>query len=243
MTTQAHDAGKLRYVIHNGTATGAALPDREKWIPVHNQVYRNWRNFWQMIYRDAGSPESFLKDDFRRLDAIGSLFLEEQYVGSLCSSLFDLELESDLEHRYFHFYTPEFLLRLRQKNARQLMSVEFLMVLPEWRRLIPGVSLSDVLIGLSTRIFEQTGRDALIATPRMDIKVNERGYQFGFERIDGPLTRRNFQVELVAAFRSNIRRTPNTIVAEIIDSLWSRRTDLTGLTYSDSLPQNLNIAA
>jgi hypothetical protein len=121
------------------------------------------------------------------------------------------------------------------------MSVEFLIISPEWRKSLVGISLSEVIISLSTKIFKATNADALIGTARRDVKVNDSCYKLGFFSVESSVQRRNFEVDLIAALKKDIKMHPDFETSALVKELWANKTDFTKL-ISDENKQFKKIA-
>ncbi len=194
---------------------------------IYDQAYSFWKKFWLDIYTQAGTPESFLPDDFYRQNYLGVLFHKSTFVGSLFSSVFLINSPSTVDHRYFKFYPKEFLEMLKQKNINTLFTVEFLTLNPDYRKSKIGISLSETIIGLSLETFKSNFYDSVIGTARTDVKVNDSCYKFGFECLVPKVERRNFSVDLIAANQKNLSKHPDTNIKKLIDTLWNNRIDST----------------
>ncbi len=201
----------------------------------HDRVFQYWREFWEKIYADAGTPESFVTDDFLRQDLVAAIHCGDELVGAHLYSVFPLEREAARAHRYFRFYPPEFFDHMRERGAKLAMSMEFLTVAPAWRKTASRISFGEILIGCGLRCMTALGADVGIAPARTDNKVNDMAYKFGFECFQAGVTKRNFTVDLVAVFKDKARLNPDPRVAAQIDSLWARRDDRTGITLAPSL--------
>lgn len=196
--------------------------------PVYESAYLYWKQFWQDIYTQAGSPESFLADDFFRQDYLGILTSNEETVGMLFSTVFDLNQSSTVDHRYFKFYPSSFLDALKAKGIQRVLSVEFLTANPKWRKSVTGLSYAEAIISLSMNMFRETPAEAVIGTARTDNKVHDACYKLGFQCITPAVNRRNFTVDLIAATKSDLRQHPDPTISRLVQDLWRSKIDYTG---------------
>jgi hypothetical protein len=201
-------------------------------IDLNNQAFEFWRTFWAKVYGDAGSPESLVCDDFLRQEMVTIIRHEKKIVGLHLYSFFNLEQQAIKLHRYFQFYPEKFFEYLRQTDVKEVMSLEFLTIDPEWRKSVTGVSLAEVLIACATKCIHSHGADAGIAPARTDNKVNQMAYHQGYECFQAGITKRNFQVDLIVGFKDQLKATPNPEVNSLADKFWRERNDFTGLTQS-----------
>ncbi len=201
-----------------------------KGIELNNSLYQYWKEFWGKIYSEAGALEAFVTDDFLRQEFVGVLTFNDQIVGCLFSSFFNLNQTSTLEHRYFKFYPLEYVQSLKARNIEIAQSVEFLTLDPAWRKSRTGISLSEVIIGLSLKAGHALNADAIIGTARSDVGVNDSCYKYGFECLIPNVSRRNFNVDLIAYFTSSQTvKHPDQSIDSFIDYLWENKIDLLGL--------------
>jgi hypothetical protein len=217
----------LEYLIIPGKCRADASQEE---INLNNQSFEFWRSFWADIYGKAGSPESLVCDDFLRQEMITVIRHEKKIIGLHLYSFFNLEQQAINRHRYFQFYPENFFQYLRQRDAKEVMSLEFLTIDSAWRKSVIGVSLAEVLIACATKCIRSQGADAGIAPARTDNKVNEMAYNQGYECFQAGITKRNFQVDLIVGFKNQLKLTPNPEVNALADRFWQERTDFTGLT-------------
>ncbi len=221
MTSTPSELSRFRLVSVPGR------PGRDfAWASLYDNAYEFWKAFWSEVYGQAGSPQSFVKEDFMRQDEIRCLLRDDEIVGMQTHTAFDLERPATRDHRYFAFYTPEFYAALAARGVRHVSSTEFLAVAPKWRRASAEVpALFEILIGCSAKDFLARGMDAGIGCGRRDVKVSEATTRWGFQKIQEHVVRRNFECDLVACFPETIRRHPDFEINRWTEELWNRRLD------------------
>ena len=215
----------LQYVLLPGKC-GPDFPRPD----LYESAYGLWKGLWKKVYEDAGSPASFLPDDFLRQDVICGLFHEKQAVALHLYSLFNVSSQAVLDHRYFAFYPPEYIAHLRERNSPYVMSMEFLTVHPECRKKDTGVSLGDVLCGCGVEVLKSVGAHAAVAPARKDVGAHEMARKIGFVAWQENVVKRNFVCDLMIAFRDQMHAPEDPFVRNLSTNLWERRWDFTQKT-------------
>ncbi len=212
----------FRYVILPGKP-GPGSQNQE----LHDRAYEFWKSFWSKIYSDAGSPESFVPEDFTRQDFIPVILHGDTIVAMHLYTIFNIRSLAIREHRYFKFFPEEFFSYLWDHSVDSVLSLEFLTVAEGWRKHDIGVSLSRVLVDCSRRLMNQLPVGALIGPARSDNKVNEMVVDFGFTTFQAGLKKRNFTVDLMVGFRNQIHPCSDFASHALAKELWNKRQDLT----------------
>jgi hypothetical protein len=217
--------GRLEYVLMPGRIE-AGHPDLER----HNRLYEFWKAIWGDFYRQAHSEETLKADDFVRADVAAGLFHEDRPVGVHLYTFFNLGSSAALDHTYWKSYSELDIAKLRRRDVRQVMTMEFFAMSPEWRKGLVGISLAEVLVGCGLKVFESSGAEAVATIARKDVKVPDIGVRYGFETLSADLERHNHPVDLIAMFRGKVKEHPSADVRDYVDRYWRRRQDSTGLT-------------
>jgi hypothetical protein len=219
-------SAQLKYVI----LPGKFAPDFPD-VELHNGTYQLWQSVWKDVFTEAGNPAALVADDFLRQDYIGALHHNRQVIGCHLYTLFNIDQMAAINNRYFSIFPREIIDGFRERNAKYLMTMEFLTVHPEWRK----ASLGPVLINLGINILKTIGADAAIGPARKKTKVDQMCNKFGFDCVKPNVSRGNLDCDLVALFPRNIKTYPETAVVTLANSLWNRKTDFTGrFIYDES---------
>jgi hypothetical protein len=211
------DLTKLTYQI-----MAARFPLGENESTDRNVIYSAWYKLWSDVYNSSGSDYTLNADEFLRQDLVTCIKYNQQVAAIHLYSLFDLRCSADLESHYFQFFSPHYIETLKKRNVETAMSMEFLTVMPEFRKSITGVSLASTIIQLGTHVFTQLAADAIIAPARRDVKVHEAAYDLGFECIEEDTLQRGFRCDLIACFQGRQRASRLTEVNNLATRLWQK---------------------
>lgn len=222
---KSYDFNKFQYKLVPGKVRHDA-----NIISLNNRLFTYWAGFWEKIYTEAGSPQSFNPDDFLRQDLIASLFYDGELIGMHLYSFFDIEQAAIRKHSYFKFYPEDYYSFIQNRGARSMMSFEFLTLDPNWRKSQTGLHFAKVITACGVHVALKMGIDAGIAPARADNKANEIGYSVGFEPYAKGIIKRNFPVDIMAAFRPNMNPQPDPSINSLISRVWETRQDFSGLT-------------
>jgi len=209
---------------------------QEQKVPdLYNSVYRYWKETWSEFFRKAGSPPDSLNlENFMRHAFVITVHEKEKVVGTLLSSVFHLGATPTYEHPCiapFIHDVPQLVTRDGLDQSGACITGEYLSVHPEFRKERYGISMADVLIGILMRIFvERNFKLALAATVR-SAKVDQICKKFGYTEVGSYL---KCGVDCIMMYNTQQTYTahPDPVTLKLIDDLWSRRQDDTGIIDS-----------
>ncbi|MFZ4405309.1 MAG: hypothetical protein ACOYOK_14505 [Pseudobdellovibrionaceae bacterium] len=210
-----------------------------------NSIYQGWYSLWSKVYAEANSGYELASDEFARQDLATAILYKGQVAAVHLYSFFHLDSESDTRTKYFHFFSDNYLNQLRSKNVNTVMSMEFLTVLPEFRKSKIGFSLGSVIAQMGSYIFSEVNVDAIIAPARNDIGVNQMAYDLGFSCIEKETEQRGFVCDMIACFQGRQKKSSLSDVSSIADFLWNHKTvyPSAGKLITPEYPQPLELAA
>ena len=218
------DLNKMQYVVLPGK-----FYSDSPFIELQNKVYKFWKNIWKDVFTEVGSPNSLVPDDFLRQDLISTILYDNEVIACHLYTLFNIDQDVTLDHRYFSIFPNDVIDMFKKRNAKQLMSIEFLTVHPEWRKTSGlGMSFGFVMRELTARIINQSGTDVAVAPARKQNKVDELAYKFGFECLKQNVSRGNLHCDLIGLYPENAKFSENQNVLNVANFLWSNKIDSSG---------------
>ncbi len=233
---------QLKYAVFSGKSY---LHQNE--VELRNKAYEAWYKVWSKVYQDRGSDFKLSSDEFSRQDLVCALLLEEQIVAMHLYSFFNLQSTPDKKSHYFDFFSESYLQALSQKNVKSVMSMEFLTVVPEFRKRNFGFPTGSLICELGTRMFGLTQADAIVAPARIDVKVHEIAYDIGFDCIEKSVMQRGFECDMIACFQGKQKRSDIPRVSTTADEIWKSKTIMNSaehfLSQKKHAPEKLKIAA
>lgn len=193
------------------------------YLDLYNQAYSYWKSFWSEIYSEE---DSVFADNFLRQDFIAIVLYQNKIVAMHLYTIFNIHASLTRHHSYFKTYPALFLEHLIKNNVKNVMSIEYLTVSPEWRKSLTGISFGEIMIGTSLKYLHHLKIDAAIALTRNDRKVNTLCYNFGFEYFASGLYG-SFEVDFIVGFRDKVYANRNAQIEQIISYFWQNRIDYT----------------
>ena len=196
-------------------------------LDLHNKVYAFWRNFWTRVLEKNRSPHSLKIEDFFRQDLIGVLLHDGEPIGLHCSTYFNLNQTSAIDHPYFSSsFSGDYLKFLHAENKKVGLTIEYLTIDEAWRKQNFKYSLAEVLIGLHVELFKKSQADCIVAVARTDLKVHKMADKFGYSVIGEEVIKHNTPCALITCSKEETREHPDVEVSEHISKLWGQHLDL-----------------
>lgn len=206
------------FSYHILSTDSAFYPSENK---LRNEIFTAWHSLWTDIYSEKNSGYEFTSDEFTRQKVITAILYKEQIAAVHLYSFFHLESLADLKMKYFHFFSEDYLNYLRRRQVKTVMSMEFLTVLPEFRKSKIGFSIGSVISQLGTQLFGESHVDAIVAPARNDVGVNKMSYDLGFSCIEKNTEQRGFTCDLIACFQGSQKPSGIKSVRDCAEQLWS----------------------
>lgn len=220
----------LKYVIVPGQWP---VPGSEH---LYKRIYQCWEATWNEAFRDLGKPEGYLKSDaFTRQDFVGALFNHDQCVALSFFRRADPAMPTFRADSYFSNWSDTHIRKLRSYGDDIVICSNFV-ITKEARGENLGVSLKDVLIGITLRAFREMQADALSGTPRTNRKMNEACAKWGGTEIArGMPSGHGDTVDLMGFFSKVLVSHPRQPLSDLVDELWEQRTDSVLMTRNPVL--------
>ncbi|MES2768746.1 MAG: hypothetical protein V4596_06330 [Bdellovibrionota bacterium] len=187
---------------------------------LYEKTYKHWRQMWTEI---LDVKENLNSDSFLRQDLVCPLTIENSVVGLICCTFFNKNQQAYSSHSYISDFPKDIF--KNNFDGELIMSIEYLTVHPEFRKSFLDVSLGDVLLGLSMKIFENSVAQAVLGTARSKIHVDQMCYRFGFKPF-GEINKFGHPCTLIITDRSTLQTHPELKTQKLIDQLWDGRNDI-----------------
>lgn len=231
MTVDSIDTHELKYYL----LPGKTYPWFEHQA-VYNKVYLFWRSIWAQVFFEHGKPDALSADDFCRQDVIHAVIYRDQVVSIGLNSLFNFASRSTVDQKYFSSFTEDNVRYLKDERVQSLLSMEFLTVCPDFRKLNTGFSFAHVVAELGFLLLRNLDLDVAVATVRKEkyAMINELASRLGGEVLQEDVLRGNILCDLMCVFQKSYRPLPDPRVRDLVEYLWSRRIDLTQLTGTNT---------
>lgn len=204
-----------------------------------NTVYETWATTFREVVEDAGGK--FNPDDFYRHHFIGAVFYGEELVGFHLGTSFDLRLHSSKAHHFIQEMPAHIIEKITEKGIRSVLTIEYMNILPNWRRHNHDISWFGVLFALGCEVLEQSTCDGILCTPRVDRKAHEACASVGCYTLQEEVDKMGYPCAIMFHDKG-VRKYPNAETKKWIDQLWKTRTDVVTATSIFTIPDNNNIS-
>jgi hypothetical protein len=195
-------------------------PPREL-VSVHDATFDLWRQVWKDEFEKLKYEAKGVEDDFGRQDLIASVTIDGQPIAAHLYTFFSIDTRAAREHSYLKNNYPEiYFEKLRELGVRNVMSMEYFTVSPDWRRGQCDVPIGTVLVGLACQTMKHLNQDAAIAPARRDYKVHEVVYSWGGEPIVANVINHGVPCDLLALRADKLAPHPKPEVQRAFESLW-----------------------
>lgn len=227
---------KLRYIL-----LPAKRPIRQH-LNLHNETFLLWRKVWGQVFDVLKFDTSHLEDDFMRQDVIAVICYENTPIAIHLYTSMSIESIAARSHSYLKQYPEEFFAKLESKRVKNIMSLEYMTVHPDWRKGKFPVHIGSILVGLAFQLMDILQVDASIAPARRDHKVHEIAYAFGAEPILEDVLNHNISCDLLACFPENRHPHADKNIQNLVNFLWENRENFVTEEKNTKI-QSINIAA
>jgi hypothetical protein len=195
-------------------------PRRERDAAELLVAYHCWKNVWRATLAELDNLDRVFSDDMTRQDEVGALFYEGACCGLFFHRFVDFSRPFDRDDSYFKVWPTDVLDAIAARGAKICIGSN-LTVAPDWRGRPGGVSIKEILLALSVRMFMESDADVLVGTMRNDRGMNRLGLRLGAERVHGRAIHHGVEVDLIATYRRDIG--PQDIPHEtttLVERLW-----------------------
>ena len=175
------------------------------------------------MFTEVGSPQAWNADNFFRGDLIPVILCEGKVAAFYVATIYSLQNAWIKDHSYFSIYSKSSTDHLINLGARNVMSYEFMTVLPEWRKSKLGFSLGGALAELGLYIREDLACDAAVGVARLATKVDQIAHNIGGFTLEKEARRGNLVCEIVGFMKENDRPYPDQLVHELVVDIWNKR--------------------
>jgi hypothetical protein len=181
-------------------------------------VYAAWRNSFTEVVESAGGKLD--PDDFFRNDLVSAVLHNDEVVALSTMTMFDLRLTSSHEHHYVRALQGSTVQRLQQDQLHRLISIEYLNVLPAWRKSHSNVRWTEVMIGLGLKVMDDSVADIIMGTPRTDVKVLNVCKDLEAIEVQEPISKMNYPCAVVIFHKNHARKFKDAVTAQYVEGLY-----------------------
>lgn len=194
----------------------------QKMRTYYDLAYAHWENIWEKTLREVDGANAFFSDNFTRQDEVYALFIDLQCVAMVCHRFVDLGRKSNRKDSYFQAWPEETLDKLVQYGNRVLIGSQ-ISVDPNYRGRHQGISLKDLVSGISMWRMRQMDIDALPGTMRADKNMQQFLYEAGAVPLQKGVTFHGLPADLVAFHPQVMPVNLPAPTEQLIETLWAKK--------------------
>jgi hypothetical protein len=198
-----------------------------EYVELHDQAFRSWITVVRSAFEEVGNWQTeHLHDDFVRQNVVGCLCSEDEVVATFLHSFSSIYTQATRTFRYMQSNYPElFFQGLQSLGIKNVLSVHYLAVAPQWRKGRGGIQIAPVMMGLAQRIRDQYMLDALIGVYRKDRNVHEIAYSLGGDCVIADVYNHNTLCDLIVMNKNKPYVYPSKEIGDQISFFWETRID------------------
>jgi len=217
-------ASELRYVLFPGS------DPKVSWFSDYKEAYRLWKSTWSATLQELDGNGTVYSDDFSRQTQVGSLFHDGRCVALGFFHLVDFRLTTARDDSYFKVWSDQAIDQL-VSQGKNVMVGSNITVDPQMRGdLGQGVFLKNLLTGLMTKAFLESGADVMAGTMRKNKGMHDSAYQFGASPLLSGVIHHGVEVDLVAFYRRRVLAFASENPANLtVERLWENK-----ITFTDN---------
>jgi hypothetical protein len=185
-----------------------------------DDVYDCWQTVWGQTLRELDGADMVFSDDFTRQHELGCLFYSGRCIGMTAWRWVDLSIRAEREDSYFRAW-PRAVLESAFASGKRVCIGSNLTVLPEWRGMVDGYSIKELLMVLAVKRFLASDADVMVGTMRNDRGMNGLVYRLGARPLLQSVAHHGVAVDLVTFTRGALGPfEPSPQVNELARRLW-----------------------
>lgn len=204
-------------------------------LEMYHMIYEAWLELWRGVFSEGNRAFEPDTDDFLRQDYVVGIFDQGNLVGFHLYSFFDLRKKMCTKHSYFNGIDPQSFEKLKADNINNVMTMEYLSVMPNYRKKFSNIPWGEVLIALGLQLMKTTAGDAAFGTARVDVKVDSMASQLGFHELQSQIAKYDYSCAVIACPKKSVREHSDEKIRKLIQDLWSNRIDCRNIQQNENL--------
>jgi hypothetical protein len=199
-----------------------------------NSLYETWKGvFSEVLEQKNGKIDP---DDFFRQQVLFAIFENEKVVGFNLATVFDFNIANHCEHHFIRGLTEDAINTMRAQNIHRVLTLEYSTIMPEWRKHQSNIVWAEVLISMALLYNDNFQvADAVIGTPRTDVKMDRVGQNVGYFTIKDHIVKMDYPCSVVAETIKKNRKFTTLLTHKIAHQLWNERVDMTSREQQTSI--------
>ncbi len=203
------------------------MPHSDNYLHLYNEIYDLWEDIFDPVLNGQAHADSILDTDL-----CTGIVSDGKVIGCHFYRFLNLKTTSVRQCSYFKDLSDSSWSFLTENNFTKLMSLEFLLVHPDFRKSKVGFSLSETLISLGLKIMQSTSYHAGIGTARTVVKVDQSTHKVGFITVQEKIDKFGNNCSFMVCPANNVKKNPDFQVQRTVQLLWENRIDETQLTFA-----------
>lgn len=186
-------------------------------VKIINKVF----SLWKRVYGEELSRRSLPlhEEDFWNCRLLTVIEDDDSIVGALISNSFNLKTEVSQSHKYLREIPATRLSSFKESGGDYLMSMEYLLVNPDYRKNKAKVHWAEIIVGLGFKAMVNSPWTAVVGIAREDKGVSKMILPAGGNESD-QLIKNQTPCRVVFVTKKDYRPHENREMRDIIDTLW-----------------------
>lgn len=207
---------KFQYVLCPGR-----FPEK-KHLALYNQIYQCWHDVWSETFAELDNNPDIKSDNFTRQDVIGALLVDGECKAMSLFQYTDANSPTFKRDSYFSNWSEIHQAKLCAPGKKVIVCSHFT-IHPTARKESVGLSMKDLLVGISMEFFNHTDADVMTGAMRKNRKVHTTTYDWGSIPIasDIPSGHGDALVDLIMIIKNHMPQDHELV--PLIKKLWDER--------------------
>lgn len=166
----------------------------------HRKVFSFWISFWSDFWASSSPKPSQtdLVELFTRQDLIHCLHTDNEIIGTLFQSRYDLEHPATRFMPYFSNLDSETFNFIASLSNPYLVTHEYLTISKQWRKSQTGLSLTPALMACGASGLKSLGGKSSVAIARKDIGISQVCMGIGWKIIKENFAYKGYPCDIIS---------------------------------------------
>lgn len=197
-----------------------------KYSALYENIYKCWHDVWNEAFLQIhAGHHTQTSDNFTRQDYIGAILVDGECKAMSVYKHADARSMALKQDSYFSCWSDKHIQALTARGPHVLVCSHFT-IHPSARKNTLGLSMRDLLMGLTSEVCLHSKADAMTGAMRKSRQVHGLAVNWGAQLIDSdvPSGHGDELVDLVVFFKDEVKKNRNHELVPMINMMWSEKT-------------------
>jgi hypothetical protein len=189
---------------------------------IYENIYACWYDVWNEAFSQIHPNHRQTSENFTRQDYIGAILVDGQCKAMSVYKHANAKSSTFKKDAYFQCWSDKHLEKLCSRGSNILVCSHFT-IHPSARKDAVGLSMRDLLMGLTTEVCLHSRADAMTGAMRKSRQVHSLAVEWGAELIasDVPSGHNDELSDLVVFFKDDVERRRQNDLLPMIKKMWA----------------------